>query len=140
MSGEDAVRVVEMTERALNEHDFARYQDLHASDCRYVGPGHAEPVIGGAALTDDLRNWAAAFPDLRVERDLLVANGDWVCATAVIRGTHLGPLTTDDGTVLPPTNRPISLRNCILLKVEDGRITEHREYYDQLEFGSQLGL
>jgi hypothetical protein len=79
MSVEENIHVSMMTESALNAHDFDAYEKLHAERCIYIGPVHPEPMEGAKALTDDLRTWANAFPDLQVKRDLIIGQGDWVC-------------------------------------------------------------
>jgi predicted ester cyclase len=104
------------------------------------GPGQPEPREGAKALTDDLRSFAGAFPDLRTEAELLIGQGEWVCATASLTGTHTGPLALDDVTTIPPTGKRIDLRHAIFFKVVDGKIAEHRDYFDTMQLMSQLGI
>ncbi|MDQ4019216.1 MAG: ester cyclase, partial [Actinomycetota bacterium] len=51
-----------------------------------------------------------------------------------------GPLQMPDGETIPATGKQIRVRGCDVATVENGRITSHRFYFDQMEFLSQLGL
>jgi ketosteroid isomerase-like protein len=55
-------------------------------------------------------------------------------------GTHTGPLETPTGETIPPTGKQVRLRECDVATVENGLITSHRFYFDQMEFLEQLGL
>jgi ketosteroid isomerase-like protein len=55
-------------------------------------------------------------------------------------GTNTGPLALPTGRTLPPTGRQVRVRSCDVATVEDGLITSHRAYFDQLELLGQLGL
>ncbi|MFQ5552702.1 MAG: ester cyclase [Thermoplasmata archaeon] len=41
---------------------------------------------------------------------------------------------------MPPTNKTINMWSAEVLKVEGGKITESRNYFDMLGFMAQLGL
>ena len=51
-----------------------------------------------------------------------------------------GPIETSDGQSIPATGKQIRVRECDVATVKDGVITNHRFYFDQMEFLSQLGL
>jgi len=44
------------------------------------------------------------------------------------------------GESVPATGKQIRIRECDVVLVEGGQITQHRFYFDQLEFLDQLGL
>ncbi len=140
MTVDEIIKVVEATGTALNERDYDRYEELHAGSFRYVGPDHPEGLEGAKALTEDLKVWTGAFPDLTVDTELVFGQGEWICVAGSITGTHSGTLPMPDGTALAPTNRRIALRNCSLFKVVDGKVVEQREFFDQGEFAAQLGI
>ena len=82
-----------------------------------------------------------AFPDNRITV-LRVFGGDGAEPAAeqsVIEGTHTGPLTSADGSVLPPTGRHMSGPFCMVHDQREGRLTASQLYYDQLELLGQLG-
>jgi steroid delta-isomerase-like uncharacterized protein len=66
-----------------------------------------------------------AFPDVTVEIDDLVADGDRVAAATTFNGTHTGELMG-----MPPTGRRVAVTGIDIVRVEDGRIVEHRGLTD----------
>jgi ketosteroid isomerase-like protein len=55
-------------------------------------------------------------------------------------GTNSGRIETGDGQSIPATGRQIRVLECDVARVRDGVITNHRFYFDQMKFLSQLGL
>jgi predicted ester cyclase len=55
-------------------------------------------------------------------------------------GTNTGPLQLPSRETLPATGKRIRIRGTDAATVTNGRITNHRFYYDQMEFLGQLGL
>lgn len=100
-----------------------------------------ETVPLGAAhpIVDNLKGWARAFPDATVEVRRIVAEGPFVVAEIIGRGTQTGPLAMGE-TELPPTNRRGALHLCDVYECRDGRIVGGRGYFDQLELMRSLGV
>lgn len=58
-----------------------------------------------------------------------------------MHGTHTGAFTLPDGTVLPPTGRPIAMRYVEIFWVDgSGRIERVHLYSDRLELYVQVGV
>lgn len=76
----------------------------------------------------------AAFPDARATLEHLVVQGDMVAARLVVTGTHRG-----DFVGIPPTGKQISMQVFDLVRVIDGKITEHWGLSDQFSLLQQLG-
>jgi hypothetical protein len=55
-------------------------------------------------------------------------------------GTHTAPLSLPSGESVPATGKQIRVRSCDIASVEGGLVTNHRFYFDQMEFLGQLGL
>ncbi|TKK86247.1 ester cyclase [Herbidospora galbida] len=85
-------------------------------------------------------HWFAAFSDLKVTAWMLPTADDPAVTEFTITGTHDGPFLLSDGAELPGTGRRIALRGVSLCTIEDDLIVTDRDYYDQLELYSQLGL
>jgi len=77
-----------------------------------------------------------AFPDLNATVDDAMAEGDKVATRYTIRGTHQGQ--TD--AFGPPTERQVALKGITIHRLEDGKIVEEWEAYDNLSLLQQLGL
>ena len=56
-----------------------------------------------------------------------------------MEGTNTGPLESPAGTI-QPTNKRVVGKGVQILRIEDGKITEARIYFDQFEQMTQLGL
>jgi steroid delta-isomerase-like uncharacterized protein len=74
-----------------------------------------------------------AFPDVTVAIDDLVAEGDQVAVATTFTGTHEGELMG-----IAPTGRRVSVTGIDIVRVEDGRIAEHRGLTDVVGLMRQL--
>jgi steroid delta-isomerase-like uncharacterized protein len=77
-----------------------------------------------------------AFPDAQVSVEDMIAEGDKVVSRYTIRGTHQGE-TEEFG---PPTGKQVELEGITIHRIEDGKIVEEWERYDNLSILQQLGL
>jgi steroid delta-isomerase-like uncharacterized protein len=75
----------------------------------------------------------AAFPDVTVAIDELVAEGDRVAVATTFTGTHQGELMG-----VAPTGRRVSVTGIDVVRVVDGRIAEHRGLTDIVGLMRQL--
>jgi uncharacterized protein (TIGR02246 family) len=124
---------------ALNEHDLEGVLETFSPDAVLVSPfGVAE---GHEQIGWMYEQVFKSFPDFQLvvwyeavtcDAPLMV---EWTAT-----GTHLGPLLLPNGRELQGTGRPVTFRGTCASFVEDGKIKTHREYFDQLELYTQLGL
>ncbi|MEV4295350.1 ester cyclase [Microbispora rosea] len=126
---------------ALNDHDLEAAMRCFARDAVYVGPvGAAE---GHEQIGWYFEHLLQAFPDLQLTPWCKVPVCDPAVSAVseyVMTGTHLGPLLLPGGSALEATGHRIAVRAAGLCTIENGLITSDRDYYDQLELFSQLGL
>ena len=76
----------------------------------------------------------AAFPDVRVEPQELFAEGDLICARAIVTGTHQG-----EWMGMPATGKRIDVQLIDILRIRDGQATEHWGAMDAMTMMQQLG-
>ena len=111
---------------AVVDETFA--PDYHEHNPRFgLPPGPEGYKQGVAALR-------AAFPDLRLTLEDLVAAGDKVAFRYTMRGTHRGPLPG-----LPPTGRAFAITGMVLARIAAGRVVERAGNQDELGLLQQLG-
>lgn len=79
-----------------------------------------------------------AFSDLRLELTAVHDADDTGVAEWTFSGTSTGSLELPDGGTLAATGQRVTQRGIDVASVADGRIREHRLYYDQLELLQQL--
>ncbi len=69
----------------------------------------------------------------------VIVQDNWAVVEFVNRGTHTGPLHSSLGT-FAPTGRRMEVRYCSVMRVDDGKVVEGRDYYDSASIARQLGL
>ncbi len=76
----------------------------------------------------------AAFPDLQITIDDIIAEGNKVALRTSYVGTHTGALGQ-----IPPTGKPIKMTGNIIFRFEDGRVAEAWSFADMLGLMQQIG-
>ena len=124
---------------AIFSRDWEAVADLYAPDAVAVTPDQGE-VRGNQAVAEWSREFLEAFPDARYESGYAHESDNTAIDEGYVTGTNTGPLVSPTGESIPATGRALRLRACDIGTVEDGVITSHRFYFDQMEFMGQLGL
>ncbi len=132
-----ANEVVEIHNRGLHERDFDLFASIFDDNVAVELPGSS--FSGVEALKGVLGVFTTAFPDIKLTPRQVYGDGDAVSVEQVFTGTHDGPLATPDGEV-PPTGKPVTFDMIDTFVLRDGKVVEHRVYYDNYSFLSQLGL
>jgi predicted ester cyclase len=96
------------------------------------GPDHAAGAEGVKAVIASLRR---AFPDFRLEIEDITVDDDVAWSRNVATGTNDGSFMGN-----PPTGRTMRIDVIDVVRVRDGRITEHWGVPDRLGVLRQLGL
>lgn len=117
--------------------NMARELEIFAPDVVTVEPGGT--IHGIDDFLAHERVFQRAFPDAHVVPRSFTEAGNRIAVQGAFVGTHTGPLASPAGEI-PPTNRGLELLFGDFFEVNDGRITHHEIYYDQVSFMAQLGL
>lgn len=113
--------------------------DVFTEDAEIVLPGRA-PIRGREAIGDFVRQFLVAFPDYALTIQSLIAEGDSVALEFNSAGTHTGPLRLPGGEV-PATGKRFSHAGVVVAtRGKNGKLRSYHEYFDRLEFMTQLGL
>jgi len=132
---------------ATNHDAFANFfedvfnrGDIEAAD-RYLDaslidhapwPDQPPTVAGFKAGLSALRS---SFPDLHIEVERSVAEGDLVVGHCTMSGTHLGEFMG-----AAPSGKTFSIESIDIVRMRDGRIAEHWGLIDDAGMARQLGL
>ena len=81
------------------------------------------------------RLWFSAFPDILMQQDELLIDGDRVVLVARLSGTHAG-----DFFGLAPTGRHVEVQVALLMIVAGGVVVEERRIYDFTGVLLQVGV
>ena len=76
-----------------------------------------------------------AYPDVTIDVDDLVAEGDMVAVRWSAIGTHRG-----DGLGFPATGRRAQFTGMVFVRIKEGRLVEGWNNFDQLGMLQQLGI
>lgn len=119
--------------------EFVASGDLSRAE-EYIAPeyGSNSGVSGPEGYRRIVQQLHAAFPDLRVTIDYLIAEGDWVVMGITRRGTHLGE-HTEGGITVPPTGKQVAWQSIHLRRIANGKLVEGFGISDSLGLLRQLG-
>jgi steroid delta-isomerase-like uncharacterized protein len=90
------------------------------------------PTLEG--FKEDIHGLRAAFPDLKLTIEEIIAEGDKVWARMTARGTHRGQFMG-----LPPTGKSFAITVVDICRFENGKIVEHWGVPDRFHLMAQLG-
>ncbi len=108
--------------------------EVYASDLVWHEPD--QDVRGLEEAKRFVGMYKTAFPDLHATVEDVIAEGGKVVTRWTIRGTHQGEIEEFG----PPTGRQIEIKGITIHRIEDGKIVEEWERYDNLSVMQQLGL
>ncbi|MBP6333831.1 MAG: ester cyclase [Bacteroidia bacterium] len=92
-------------------------------------------TTGLAGLKETITTYRTSFPDLKMTALSTVSEGDLVVIHFNMKGTNTGPMGE-----MPPTNKAIDVDGVDIVKMVNGKGTEHWGYVDQMKFMMQLGM
>ena len=123
MASETAVRsnteiVREYTQRVFNEHDPGMSSEYFTPEVKWHG-GLLGTIEGPENVTQMLRGFLGALPDLHATEQDIVAAGDTVAVRYVVEATHEGNLLG-----IAPTGRRVRWDAFDIYRLADGMIVE----------------
>ena len=98
----------------------------HLTDPR-LPPGREAMKLLGQSV-------AAAFPDVRVTVEDLLADGDFVIERTTARATHTGEFNG-----VPPSDTPVTWTEIHIYRLQDGKVAELWSEIDFLGLLTQIG-
>jgi steroid delta-isomerase-like uncharacterized protein len=121
--------------RCWTERDLYGLAALFPADGIYEDMALPHRSEGATELNDFFVMTFNAFPDFRVEvhgaiGDDRMAAGEWTMS-----GTHMG-----DAPGQPATGKPFVVPGTSFLRLRNGLIAHHRDYWNLLTMNRQLGL
>jgi steroid delta-isomerase-like uncharacterized protein len=116
----------------INAHNVSMVDSLvapnyqeHQADRHYLNTRYG--------LKRGLRNFFAAFPDLHIRINFLTEENNIVTAQYTMTGTHTGHIYQHK-----PTRRKINVEGVDIIRIEDGKMTEHWGYLEEARLLRQL--
>jgi steroid delta-isomerase-like uncharacterized protein len=133
MSTEDNKAVARRAFDVINTGNLDVVDELIAPEYLYSAPGTPE-VRGPEGWKQLISMYRAAFPDLHMTVDDVLAEGDKVAVRWSATGTHRGELMG-----IPPTGKRVTVTGMIMSRCAGGKFVEEHEIFDSLGMLQQLG-
>ncbi len=109
-------------------------EEVYAADIVWHEPD--QDVQGLEEAKQFYSTYLSAFPDFNATVEDVIAEGDKAVTRWTIRGTHQGEIEEFG----PPTGKQVEIKGITIHRIEDGKIAEEWERYDNLGIMQQLGL
>jgi predicted ester cyclase len=120
----------------LTGENTEKLDDLFHADYRdHNAPAGA--TQGNKRVLEVAEQVMKTFPDLRYEVEAAIAEDELVSLRLLMRGTHKGPLM---GMGLPATGKEVAVKHLHMIRVVDGKISDHWAVRDDLTMMRQLGV
>lgn len=109
-------------------------EEVYAADLVWHEPD--QEIQGLEEARQFVTMYKTAFPDLRATVEDVIAEGEKVVTRVTVRGTHQGEIAEFGA----PTGKRVEIEDITIHRIEDGKIVEEWERYDNLSVMQQLGL
>ena len=133
MSIENKTLVQRWFSEVWNEGRADAIDEMLADDAVVHGLG--ADLHGSAEFKHFHSAYRNAYPDVTIDVDDLIAEGDMVAVRWSAIGTHRG-----DGLGFPATGRRAQFTGMVFVRIKDGRLVEGWNNFDQLGMLQQLGI
>lgn len=120
---------------AFNRGDSDAADRLFAAGYVDHDPSRAGLPPGPEGVRQAWSMMRSAFPDLQVEIEDVIAEGDRVAVRGAIHGTHRGELMR-----IPPTGKRVTVSLIDINRIENGKLAERWGQSDMLGMMQQLGV
>lgn len=110
----------------FNDSNFVKDVVMHASP---------NDVIGIDSVKAYYNNFLTGFSNIQFTVKDIFGQGDKLVKYWNFKGTHTG-----DFFGIPATGKSVSLDGTTLIGMSNGKIAEERDFFDNLDFMTQLGL
>lgn len=135
MSAENKALIRRFYEEVFSEGRFSTIDELIAQDAV-----EHEPVPGATGnVRADLKAWLtqlrAAFSEMHLSVEDLLAEDDRVAVRCTLTGVHSGDLMS-----IPPTGRSVAVTVLDIVRISGGLIVEHWGVTDTAGMLGQLGV
>ena len=134
MSAEENKAIARRAYDAINRIDLDALEEMVDSDItdHDPAPGQGPGLEGVKQYFSALH---AAFPDVHMDVEDMIAEGEKVVARVSVSGTHQGEFLG-----IEPTGNRVTIKGIDILRITDGRVVEHWGNFDDLSMLQQLGV
>src|SRR5258708_22178734 len=121
--------------KAIETGDVSKIKDYIDKDAVDHGGGpNGQDVKGGDSIISMIGGIHNSFTDLKMEVIAEAMNGDYLFTLVRLTGTT----TANPGMGLPP-NKKLDSKSVDVVKIKDGKATEHWQFVDPKEMMEMMG-
>lgn len=133
MSIDDNKAVVRRVFEAMNNQDMATFDSVIAPS--YVNHDMPAPAPGPEGYRQVVGAFFSAFPDMRVNVEAELGEGDLVAERGTFTGTHQGEFMG-----VPATGKKVTVKFIDIWRLENGQAVENWVQLDTMGLMVQLGV
>jgi steroid delta-isomerase-like uncharacterized protein len=127
--------IVKRWARAWSTQDTSLFMSLFSENAEYCDVALDKVFRGREAIKAFFEGTFATFPDFRMDVGLCAVTGDAAAGEWVMSGTFLG-----ESFGVPPTGKTFRVPGCCFMRIVDGQIVEHRDYWNPVTFDRQVKI
>jgi steroid delta-isomerase-like uncharacterized protein len=135
MSEENKILSRRVVEEVLVAGNLDVVDEIVSEDYVHHDPAMPEEGHGRESFKEFASMYRSAFPDVHVEIEDMIAEGDRVATRWVASGTHEGELMG-----ISPTGNRVTVVGNTIERIAEGQIAETWDNYDALGMMQQLGV
>jgi steroid delta-isomerase-like uncharacterized protein len=122
-------------DQVFNAHNVDMVDSFVTADFTDHNPDQGHSGKGIDDLKTSLKEFFAAFPDIHITPNFMVAEGDKITVHMTMTGTNSGAMMG-----MPATNKQVNVDGVDILTIKDGKATERWGYFDTMKFMMQMGM
>lgn len=121
-------------DQVWNQKNVDAADELASADCKAHGHAPNDGVIGIPEFKEFARAVLAAFPDIRIDVEETISEGDRSAIRWRGEMTHTGEFAG-----VAATGHKLTVRGISIMRFKDGKIVEGWDNWDQLGLLTQIG-
>jgi steroid delta-isomerase-like uncharacterized protein len=130
--------IVERGGELFNQRSIEELLDLYAPTAEVHSSG-GMVAKGREEIRAFTEGWVQGFPDCKVRRERIIAEGSTVIEIGVFSGTHTGTFRTPMGDI-PATGRRVEGPYVDMFDFDGDKIVRDQLFIDRMDLMEQLGL
>lgn len=117
----------------VNAGNIAAFDQFIAADMVDHSAMPGAPA-GLPAMKHEMEQFTAAFPDMKIQNEIVIPKGDYVTVISTAAGTNTGAMMG-----MPATGKPVNFGAIDVWKVKDGKLAEVWHVEQLLQMMMQIG-
>lgn len=119
----------------LNAHNVAMVDSFCHPDFVDHNPDPNHTGKGTEDMKAALKEFFTAYPDLKIQTNFMIGQGDTIMSNITMSGTNSGPMGN-----MPATNKSFNIDGVDVIILKDGKAVERWGFFDMMKMMTQLGM